>query len=397
MSKKSEQYEMITDTEALNAACEQLHQSSFVTVDTEFLRESTFWAKLCLIQIASPQAAFIIDPLADGLNLDRFFHLMEDESVMKVFHAARQDVEIFVHLNGTVPKPLFDSQIAAMVCGYGDQISYDQLVRRTTGNSVDKTSQFTDWSRRPLSDAQLTYALSDVTHLRDVYMSLVDNLQEQTREHWVAEEMAVLTNVETYRSHPENAWKRLKMRVKKPRQLAVLKSVAEWREQEAQKRNVPRNRVIKDDGIYEIALQQPRTTERLGQLRTIPRGFQRSSAGQDILKAVELAFEIDDKDLPKIPKPRTPPDHAGAATELLKVLLKMIAEHHGVASRIIATVDDLEKIAADDKADVPALKGWRMELFGEKAIAIKNGELALALSGNRVTSVGVNDLQVAAE
>ncbi len=397
MNKHSHDYEMITDSAALAAACERLSGAAYVAVDTEFMRETTFWAKLCLIQIASPDDAFIIDPLAANLKLDAFFGLMADESVMKIFHAARQDVEIFVHLSGVVPKPLFDTQIAAMVCGFGDQVSYDQLVRRTTGEHIDKTSRFTDWSRRPLSDKQLHYALSDVTHLRNVYTTLVGDLDKQKRAHWVAEEMAVLSDIETYRSHPENAWQRLKMRVKKPRQLAVLQSVAAWRETEAQSRNVPRNRVLKDDAIYEIALQQPRDAGSLAHLRSIPRGYERSAAAQDILSAVEQAFAIDESDLPRIPRTRIPPDHAGAATELLKVLLKMTAEQHGVASRIIATVDDLEKIAADDEADVPAMKGWRRELFGEKALAIKNGTLALALSGNRVAAVELDDFRQAAE
>ncbi len=397
MKKNLHDYQFITNSSALSEACDRLRAAPFVTVDTEFLRENTFWARLCLIQVASPEAAFIIDPLSANLELGPFFKLLADETVVKVFHAARQDVEIFVHLSGVVPKPLFDTQIAAMVCGFGDQISYDQLVRRTTGNSVDKTSQFTDWSRRPLSDSQLNYALSDVTHLRDVYAQLVEYLDQTNRSHWVAEEMAVLSDVETYRSHPENAWQRLKMRVKKPRQLAVLQSIASWREIEAQKRDVPRNRVLKDDAIYEIALQQPRSAKHLSQLRTIPKGFERSSNAQEILNAVETGLAVADTDLPRIPRPRTPPDHAGAVTELLKVLLKMVSEHHGVASRIIATVDDLEKIAADDNADVAALRGWRFELFGTKALAIKNGELALAISGNKVTAVGLSEIRQAAE
>ena len=397
MKTNLQDYKFITSSDALSEACDRLRASPFVTVDTEFLRESTFWARLCLIQVAGPDDAFIIDPLSAHLELDPFFELLADESVVKVFHAARQDVEIFVHLSGVVPKPLFDTQIAAMVCGFGDQISYDQLVRRTTGNAVDKTSQFTDWSRRPLSNSQLNYALSDVTHLRDVYAHLLQHLEKTNRRHWVAEEMAVLSNIETYRSHPENAWQRLKMRVKKPRQLAVLQSIAAWREIEAQRRDVPRNRVLKDDAIYEIALQQPRSTKHLAQLRTIPKGFERSSNAQDILNAVEAGFTVADADLPRIPRPRTPPDHAGAVTELLKVLLKMVSEHHGVASRIIATVDELEKIAADDNADVPALRGWRLELFGTKALAIKNGELALAISGNKVTAVGLSEIRQAAE
>jgi ribonuclease D len=286
-----------------------------------------------------------------------------------------------------VPKPLFDTQVAAMVCGYGDQVSYDQLVNRVTGHQIDKSSRFTDWSRRPLTAKQSNYAIADVTHLRDVYLSLSAQLAEQDRTTWLDEEMAVLTDIETYRTHPEDAWKRLKMRVKKPRQLAVLQSLAAWRETEAQQRDVPRQRVLKDDAIYEIAQQQPRDAEALGRLRTIPRGFERSSAARSILAAVDSAFAIPEKELPRVPRPRPAPEHASAAAELLKVLLKMVAEEHGVAARIIASGDDLDRIASDDDADVAALKGWRRQLFGEQALALKSGKLALALSKKGVVAV----------
>jgi ribonuclease D len=274
-----------------------------------------------------------------------------------------------------------------MVCGYGDQVSYDQLVNRVTGHQLDKTSRFTDWSRRPLTAKQTSYAISDVTHLQDVYLSLSAQLAEQGRTTWVDEEMAVLTDIETYRTHPEHAWKRLKMRVRKPRQLAVMQEVAAWRETEAQQRDVPRQRVLKDEAIYEIAQQQPRDSEALGRLRTIPRGFERSGVARSILAAVAGAFEIAEKDLPRVPRQRPAPEHASAAAELLKVLLKKVAEEHGVAARIIAGSDDLERIAAEDSADVPALKGWRRSLFGEHALALKRGELALSMSPRGVAVI----------
>lgn len=388
---------VITRTQELSELCQRLASAPFVTVDTEFIRENTFWAQLCLVQLASPEEAAIVDPLAPELDLAPFFELLADESVIKVFHAARQDVEIFVKSAGAVPRPLFDTQIAAMVCGYGDQVSYDQLVFRVTGERIDKSQRFTDWARRPLAARQLSYALSDVTHLREVYLSLKANLEEQSRTHWLAEEMAVLTDIETYRSHPENAWERLKLRVRKPRQLAVLQALAAWRETEAQSRDVPRSRVLKDDAIYEIAQQQPTSREALGRLRSVPRGFERSATAGDIVAAVERAMALPDSELPKMPAGRAAPEHASAAAELLKVLLKMVAERHGVASRIIANVDDLERIAADDEADVQALRGWRRELFGEQALALKRGELALALSKRGVTTLSAAELRNAAE
>ncbi len=389
---------IITDTETLSAFCTRLSKSSFVTVDTEFMRESTFWAQLCLIQMAGPGEAAIIDPRADGIDLAPFYRLMADERVVKVFHAARQDIEIFVKQAGAVPHPIFDTQIAAMVCGYGDQVSYDQLVARVTGDHIDKSSRFTDWSQRPLSAKQCTYAISDVTHLRDIYLSLSAQLAEQERTTWLDEEMAVLTDIETYRTHPEDAWLRLKLRVKKPRQLAVLMALAAWREREAQGRDVPRGRVLKDDAIYEIALQHPRDQEQLGRLRTIPRGFERSATGRAIVTVVESAFDIPEDQLPKVPRPRPAPEHASAAAELLKVLLKMVAEEQGVAARIIASTDDLERIAADDRADVAALKGWRRQLFGERALALKHGALALSMSRQGVVAIGVEPAaKVAAE
>jgi ribonuclease D len=310
---------------------------------------------------------------------------MFDERVLKVFHAARQDIEIVWHATQRVPHPIFDTQVAAMVLGYGDSISYDQLVRRITGDVLDKSHRFTDWTRRPLSEAQLRYAVSDVTHLRDVYRTLSADLEARGRAHWMADEMAVLTSPETYRTEPERVWMRLKSRVRKPKELAVLIEVAAWREREAQARDVPRSRVLKDEIVSEIAIQAPTTPERLATLRSLPKGFERSKAGEAILEAVKRGLARDPKTLPKVDRTRAAPNGA-AAVELMKVLLRMTAERHGVAAKIIATVDDLEAIAADDKAEVPALSGWRRELFGEKALALKHGKLALSIDRGRVVA-----------
>jgi ribonuclease D len=397
MTHPGKDIRVITRTSDLAAFCRRLAEAPFATIDTEFMRESTFWPQLCLIQMAGPAEAAIVDPLAPGLDLVPFFQLMADESVVKVFHAARQDVEIFVHQAGAVPRPLFDTQVAAMVCGYGDQVSYEQLVLKITGERIDKSLRFTDWARRPLSGRQLAYALSDVIHLRDVYLKLKANLEAQGRTHWLAEEMAVLTDVETYRTHPEDAWQRLKLRVRKPRQLAVMQSLAAWREVEAQTRDVPRQRVLKDEAIYEIAQSQPRDRTALAELRAIPRGFERSATAGAILVAVERALALPERALPRMPKQRPPPERASAAAELLKVLLKMVAERHGVAPRIIATSEDLERIAAEEEPPVPALRGWRRELFGRQALALKRGELALAVGERGVTLLTREDLRSAAE
>lgn len=377
---------MITKTAELAAICQRLARFAYVAVDTEFLRETTYWPKLCVIQLAGPEEAAVIDALADGLDLAPLLELMRDEAVVKVFHAGRQDIEIIFNKGGFIPSPVFDTQVAAMVCGFGDSISYDQLVQRVTGHHIDKSSRFTDWSRRPLTEKQLAYAVSDVTFLRDVYHYLSASLAEQGRTDWVAEEMAVLTSVGTYDLRPENAWERLKMRVKKPIELAILKELAAWREREAQGRDVPRSRIVKDETIYEIASSQPSTPEALGQLRTLSKGYERSRAGEEILNCVRRALEIPRGLLPVIPKGKPTPEGLGAAVDLLKVLLKLVSEQNGVAVKVIATVDELEAIAADDNADVPALKGWRRELFGEAALRLKRGELGLAFDGRRVTS-----------
>ncbi|MFZ0982768.1 MAG: ribonuclease D [Pseudolabrys sp.] len=378
--------DLISTSDDLAAVCARMAKHPFVTVDTEFLRETTYYPLLCVAQMASPEEAVVVDALATGLDLSPLFALMANESIIKVFHAARQDIEIVWNMAKTIPHPIVDTQVAAMVLGYGDSISYDQLVQRITGDTLDKSHRFTDWTRRPLSDAQIAYALSDVTHLRDVYLKLAEDLDKRGRNNWVEAEMEVLTSPETYRADPERAWERLKSRVRKPKELAVLMEVAAWREREAQTRDVPRGRVIKDDVIGDIAVQAPTSIERLGHLRSLPKGFERSRWGEQIIDAVKRGLERDPKTLPRLERFR-PAANGAATVELLKVLLRMTAERHGVAAKVIATIDDLDRIAADDEADVPALKGWRRDLFGEKALALKQGRLALAVDNGRVVTV----------
>jgi ribonuclease D len=377
--------ELITTTQALAEACARLALHPFVTVDTEFMRETTYYPKLCLIQMAGPEEAVLVDPLAAGLDLKPFFGLMADERVTKVFHSARQDLEIVWNLGGLIPKPLFDSQVAAMVCGYGDSVSYEQLVNDLAKARVDKSSRFTDWSRRPLTDAQLAYALSDVTHLVKVYEALMEQLRANGRLGWLEDEMAVLLSPETYRGDPDNAWRRLVGRLRKAKEVAVLMEVAAWREREAQNRDVPRNRVLKDEAVIDVAVSAPRSVEALGRLRSIPNGFERSRTSAEIIAAVERGLERDPSTVPAPERSRGRGGN-GAVLELLKVLLKAVAETEGVAPKIIATVDDLEAVALDDEADVPMLKGWRRQLFGEKAIALKNGRVSLAVEDGRVVA-----------
>lgn len=382
--------QIIDTTAALAKACEQLAQSDFVTIDTEFLRETTFWPVLCLIQMASPDLEVIVDPMADGIDLAPFFALMSDEKVTKVFHAARQDLEIVYNLGRIIPRPIFDTQVAAMVCGFGDSVSYDQLVQRTKGVPIDKSSRFTDWSARPLSEKQLAYALADVTHLRDVYLHLKAELEREGRSLWVSEEMAVLESPATYDMPPEDAWLRLRMRLKKPQELAVLREVAGWREREARSRNVPRSRVLKDDTIYEIAQQQPKDAEALGRLRTVPKGWERSTSGAAVVEAVQKALALPRTEMPQPQRHAHAPEGAAAAAEMLKVLLKLISDKHGVAAKVIANSEDLDKIAAEgEKADVPAMHGWRRDLFGEMALKLIRGDVALRFIDRKVEAVAL--------
>ncbi|MFU0503784.1 ribonuclease D [Pseudaminobacter sp. NGMCC 1.201702] len=376
---------VITTQNDLEAAIEALGKSAFVTVDTEFIRETTFWPELCLIQMAAPGVTALIDPLAPNIDLAPFFALMADESVVKVFHAARQDIEIVFHLGGLIPHPVFDTQVAAMVCGFGDSVSYDQLVQKITGVQLDKSSRFTDWRHRPLTERQLAYALADVTHLIDVYKYLKTQLERDNRAHWVNEEMEILTSRETYDPHPDDAWKRLKMRLRKPIELAVVQAVAAWREREARERDVPRGRVLKDDAIYEIAQQQPRDAVALARLRTVPKGWERSSTATALLEVVNGALGIPKDALPRLPKVGPAPEGTSAAAELLKVLLRQIADKEGVAAKVLASGDDIDRLAAEgEKADIPAMRGWRREVFGNIAARLVRGEIALKFERKRI-------------
>ncbi len=383
---------VITTQSELETVIAAFEKSDFVTVDTEFIRETTFWPVLCLIQMAAPGMTALIDPLTPGIDLKPFFSLMANEAVTKVFHAARQDIEIILHLGDLIPHPIFDTQVASMVCGFGDSISYDQLVQKVTGARLDKSSRFTDWRYRPLSEKQLDYALADVTHLIEVYQYLSADLEREGRAHWLNEEMQVLTSRETYIPHPEDAWKRLKMRLRKPQELAVVQAVAAWREREAPERNVPRGRVLKDDAIYEIAQQAPRDVEALGRLRTIPKGWERSSTAGSLLATVNTALSIPREDMPKLPKVSQQPEGTGAAVELLKVLLRIVAEKEGVAAKVLASSDDIDRIAAEgEKADVPALHGWRRAVFGEPALRLVRGEIAIKFEKRKIAIFEIGD------
>jgi ribonuclease D len=379
----------ITTTAELKAFCDKIKGQPFVAVDTEFMRETTYWPKLCLIQAAAPSAEATIDPLAEGIDLEPFLEILRDEKILKVFHAARQDVEIFNNLQA-MPKPLFDTQVAGMAAGFGEQIAYDALVRQMLKIELDKSSRFTDWARRPLTDNQLTYALADVTHLAHLYPMLRERLEREGRLAWVTDEMTDLTDPANYDVEPENAWKRLRPRRHTAKYLAVYRAVAAWRERTAQLRDQPRGRILKDEAIDEIATQAPTDADGLDRLRSVPKGFSGSRFGPDLITAIREALKDPEAYAPVVEKPRHQASPAaGAVVELLKVLLKARAEEAGVASKLIATVSDLEQIANDDRADVGALKGWRYEAFGEDALKLKRGELALVLDGARVRVVEV--------
>ncbi|MGI9374346.1 MAG: ribonuclease D [Hyphomicrobiales bacterium] len=378
---------IVTTTEDLAEVCEIYAKEPYVTVDTEFMRESTYWPQLCLIQMAGETKEVIVDPLADGISLEPFFELMANESVVKVFHAARQDVEIVYNLGKLIPKPLFDTQVAAMVSGFGDSVGYENIVRQITGGQIDKTSRFTDWSRRPLSDKQLKYALSDVTHLRQVYEHLKTELDRTDRESWLAEEMEILTSADTYFVVPERAWQRLKFRARNKRALAAFIELAAWREKEAQDRDVPRGRILKDDALAEIATQLPKDVDALGKLRAVPRGFANSRHSKGIFVALSEAARRDPSTLPEIKNGHGPAKPPGPLVDLLKVALKLVCEQNNVAPKLIANVSDLEAIALSDNADVRALQGWRRKLFGNLALDIKHGRLAIAVENGEAITV----------
>jgi ribonuclease D len=380
--------QVISTTDDLAKFSKALRKQPFVAVDTEFMREKTYWPILCLVQAAAEGAEAIIDPLADNIDLTPFLDVLADKKVVKVFHAARQDLEIFYKLMGEVPTPLFDTQIAAMACGFGDQIGYEPLMRTLLKAKIDKGSRFTDWARRPLTDAQLAYALSDVTHLRDAYPLLEESLDKRERKHWVEEEMEALNDGDLYHVQPEHAWKRLKLKGVRPKEMGPVIKLAEWREREAQTKDTPRSRILKDESIFELARLQPKDAKALARARSIPSGFERSRAGAAILDAVKEGAAMPREALPAIEKQereKAPAD----VVELLKVLLKRQCEAFHVAPKLIASSADLEAIAFDDEADVPALAGWRREIFGEPALRLKRGEIALKLKKGAVDIIDV--------
>lgn len=377
----------ITTTEDLARFCAPLATADYVTVDTEFMRETTYWPKVCLIQLAGPDEARVIDPLAEGLSLEPLLELLRNKAVLKVFHAARQDLEIFYKLMGEVPAPVFDSQVAAMVCGFGDQVSYEQLVSRLAGAQVDKSSRFTDWARRPLTEKQVRYALGDVTHLRKIYEKLNAKLVKTGRAEWLSEEMALLAAPETYEVAPENAWRRLKPRTAKGEYLAVLQAAAAWREVEARNRDIPRQRIVRDETLMEIAAHPPKSADDLERMRGLSKGFAEGKMGQGLLAAIAAKLASPKDTWPVLEREPDLPRGIGPLVELLKVLLKLKCDDHDVAQKLLANSSDLDKIAADDEADVPAMHGWRRELFGEDALRLKRGEIALAAQGHKIKLV----------
>ncbi len=381
---KKRDMELITTTADLAAFCQRLSSTEFVTVDTEFHRETTYWPLLCLVQVAGPDEAHCIDALADGLDLSPLYELFRNTRVVKVFHAARQDLEIFFHKAGLIPAPLFDTQVAAMVCGFGESAGYETLVSKLTSARIDKSQRFKDWLRRPLSEKQVHYALTDVIHLRDVYVKLKTQLDDSGRTAWVGEEMQVLTNPATYALTPEDSWRRIKSRERKPRYLAVLKEISAWRERTAQEQNTPRRRVIKDEALAELAALKPTDEQALSQTR-LSKHLARSKYAADILAAVKRGLDMPEDKCPKLPRALDKAPGIGPVIDLLKVLLKARCEANDVALKLVATVDNLERIAGDDEAEVPALSGWRRDLFGADAIKLKHGRLALALSADSKT------------
>jgi ribonuclease D len=380
---------LITTTEALVPFCQRMQAETFVSVDTEFMRERTYWPELCLVQIAGENEVAVIDAQADGIDLASLGILFADESVMKVFHAARQDIEIFVLRYGDVPRPMFDTQVAAMVAGFGDQVGYDALVSNLTGGNIDKAHRFSDWSARPLSAAQITYAAADVTHLRDVYLRLSRRLEQDNRLSWVAEEMAILNNPATYRADPETAWERLRPRTTNRRLLYTLKQVAAWREKEAQRVNIPRQRLIKDEALLEIAATAPANAEALARVRGVTRGFAEGKSGSALVEVLAAARRVPVADLTAAPQQRDSARPSAALVSLLKVLLAAKTEQHNVAPRLVANSDDIDRLALEENPDIPALHGWRREVFGNDALLLKQGRVALGVDGRRVKFIPV--------
>lgn len=380
---------LVTGTDALAALCTRLRAEPYVTIDTEFMRERTYFPELCVVQLAGVSDVAVIDAEAEGMDLAPLAELLADTAVVKVFHAARQDVEIFLHLFGQVPAPIFDTQVAAMVAGFGDQVGYDALVSSLTGGHIDKAHRFSDWSARPLSTAQVTYAAADVTYLRGVYERLRERLARDGRTEWVAEEMAVLAQSETYRPDPEGIWERLRPRTGNRRMLGMLRAAAAWREREAQRVNIPRGRLLKDESLLEIAAVAPATPEALSRIRGVTRGFAEGKSGGGLLAALQDAAALPDHALPEAPGRNDGSRPSPALVSLLKVLLAAKCEAHNVAPKLLASGADLDRLASENEPDVPALHGWRRDVFGADALLLKSGGITLGVDGKRIKLVRV--------
>ncbi|MCB9982562.1 MAG: ribonuclease D [Rhodospirillales bacterium] len=383
---------LITEQTHLEEFCASLKGCDFITVDTEFLREKTYYPKLCLIQIGNPNGeAAAIDPLAHGLDLSPVYDLLSDEKILKVFHAGRQDLEIFFNLTGKVVAPLFDTQIAAMVCGYGDSVGYENLVRNITGNSLDKSVQYTDWSNRPLSEKQIDYALGDVTWLVEVYEKLAAELEKRGRTAWVFQEEEILADPATYANDPYEAWRRVKVKSPKPKTLAVLRELAAWRERRAQEKDLPKSWVMRDETLADMAAQMPKDVKHLKKIRNMSADMAEGRHGKMLLELINDAISSNPKNWPKPQKKKPVPSSVSATADILRMLLKIQAAEHGVATKLLSSTDDLEALAMDDAADIPALKGWRYEIFGREALAVKNGALAVGLKGSNIVKYKVGD------
>ena len=383
---------VIADSTSLTKFCDRLIKSSYITVDTEFMRDQTYWPRLCLVQIADEHEAAAIDTLAKGIDITPLLNLLTNPRILKIFHAARQDLEIFYRLMGRLPSPIFDTQIAAMVCGFGDSAGYDTLVRKLTDETIDKSSRFTDWALRPLSQRQINYALGDVTHLRQVYIKLNEMLGQNNRHNWMDEELSILRDTKNYTFAPEDAWRRIKYRAPKPRFLAILKEVAAWREIEAQNKDIPRNRIVRDESLIEISHHAPKTINDLSRARGLSLKKAEGSLGKALLNAVKVGLNVPSENLPEVKKDAPLPKGIGPITDLLKVLLKLKCEKHDVAQKLIATVNDMEQIAAfGQNANVPALQGWRQEVFGIDALRLRSGQLAMVIKDHNLELVEINN------
>jgi ribonuclease D len=381
---------IVRQTEELEALIREIRNAPYVALDTEFMRDQTYWPKLCLVQVASPGTEAIIDPLADGIDLSSLYALLKVPDLLKVLHAGRQDIEIFFHRSGTIPDPLFDTQVAAMVCGFGDAASYETLARRLANAETDKSARFTDWSRRPLSPRQLDYALADVTHLRTIYEALAAQLERTGRTQWVAEEIAALKDPNLYRLDPKDAWRRMKVRTSNRRFLGVIAALAAWREREAQSLDIPRNRVLRDEALFEVAAHPPAQPADLERIRALPKGFSASRLGRSLMEAVAQGASMPLPE-PAAPERRPRREPSTATVDLLKTLLRLRADQAGVAHRLIADGDDIARLAARDDEGVPALHGWRAEVFGKDALALRKGELALTLEDGEAVVVELDE------